>query len=139
MSYESQLEGLYKKREKLENDAAELYKKHSPKFERGMAEASVERMTEVMKKVKDVFDEYNIACSYSAAMQSEQQQDKDGLPIVVFGGIMCRMEARIFPLDNEGNSKISEEAGEKLRKIEEKMNRIDNKIDKTVGKMHGRR
>jgi len=137
MSYEKKLSGLHDELAELKNKAAALYNEHAPQFDRGVAEASMERTTALLKDIKDVFNKHGIAAAYSAKMMSTQQTAPDGLPIVEFGGIMVNIDTRIFPLDGKGNQSVPEEVHKELVKYESQIRAKEAKIQKLVQKMHG--
>ena len=137
MSYADKIEVLQSDIEGLQQQAAEIYKANAPKFDRGIAEAAMERSTALLLDLKKVFDEHKVAVSFSAKMQSEQQVGQDGLPIVIFGGILVNMETRVFPLGKEGNESISDDVRKKLVALESDMRSKEAKVSTLVKKMHG--
>ena len=137
MGFEDKLEKLHEELEAVSTEAAKLYNDNAPKFGRGIAEASMERSSALLNDVKAVFDKHNIVCTFNARVVSDLQHSKDGLPIVVFGGVMVEMQARVMALDEEGKHTVPDEVHVKLVKLENDMREKENKINKLVQKMRG--
>ena len=104
----------------------DLLVKNQPKFERGIAEASLERESEVWQDLREVFIKHKIMPSVGIALSSDKVDSPDPTrPAVACGGIKVNVTYRIMPMDKEGkDGSFSEEVSNELIEIEKELKEL---------------
>jgi hypothetical protein len=87
----------------------ELLAKYTPKFERGIAEASLDKEQDVRNELFEVLKKHHIVPSVSLKLDSECQARGNEMQLIC-GGVLVTMQYRVMPSDRQGKSgKMSEE------------------------------
>ena len=107
----------------LEAESRELVIKNMPKFERGIAEASLEQEEKVWAELSAVFKKYNITPSVVPAIASANQPSENSArPNLVCAGIKTSITYIVTPIDVDGrDGKMPEAVMKELEAIKEKI------------------
>ena len=126
----STLSGLQREQEikeelaKLEKREQEIMVQNMPKFERGVAEASLEREGQVWRDLSVVFAKHKISPSVAIKLASDKVESADPhRPGVACGGVMVTLVYRVMPMDENGlDGSMEDDALEEVGKIRKDRN-----------------
>lgn len=91
--------------EELRKEEEEIVMRNMPTFERGIAEAALERESALWTELKSIFKKYNIETSVSLGIKSDNQPGETvDRPILVCSGIKATIEYIVTPIDRNGLS-----------------------------------
>lgn len=85
--------------EALREQEQKLVSDHIPKFERGIAEAAIEREWGIWKDLEPVFLKHKISPEVGVRLDSDTQPGPSSHPVVVCGGVVVTLTYRVFPVD----------------------------------------
>ncbi len=105
--------------------------KHMPKFDMGIAEASIKREAEIWQDIKKVLIKNKLNPSVSIKLCSENQASKDPLhPDMTCSGVEVNIIYKVFPVDKEGNfGQMDEETMKKLGEIGAKVKKLQDELE----------
>jgi len=89
-----------KKIEKLRKQEEDIVMASMPTFERGIAEAALERESALWADLKPIFKKHNIETSVSLSFQSDNQEGESAdRPVLVCSGIRATIAYLVAPVD----------------------------------------
>lgn len=123
-------ERLKKEHEDLQSREEEILVKNMPKFERGVAEASLEREGKIWNDLREVFIKHEIVPQVNLRLASDIQDSGDPTrPGLVCGGVIATLTYRVMPVDEEGRTgSISQEEQEEVGEIRKRKQEIQDKL-----------
>lgn len=122
-------EGLAFELIRLSNEYKKLDSENYPMFERGIAEASVERELKVWDDLLKVFNTYDIIPSLNLSFLTDNVQTFSGRPQMTCTGIRCNVTYVIYPIDKEGKSgKYPKEVVDRMKEIQMAIGEINKEL-----------
>lgn len=101
-----------------------------PKFERGVAEAALERERLIWKDLKEVFKKHNIVPSMNFTIVSDTQPSEDAnRPTLVCGGVKTSLEYLVPPMDSAGrDGRMPDDVIDKIVELRAKRAEVEKKL-----------
>lgn len=130
-----QYEQVQKKIEELKLKEYKLVTKHMPKFERGIAEAALEREKEVWQDISQALEKHKIMPSVKIRLVTDNQPSEDpSRPLLACAGVGVDISYIVQPVDTTGKSgKLPQEVYEQIGKIRKDISALMKELEDNEG------
>jgi len=123
-------EEIVEKVKELKQNEQSIIIENMPVFERGIAEASIERENVVWNDLRDVFIKHRIQPDINFALVSDNQASNDSMrPVLTCAGVKVSMTYLVYPIDKkEKSGRIAGDDFDKVQDIRSKVEELENEL-----------
>ena len=116
----------------LRKEITETYQANAPKYERGLLEASDERVSEVIKNVVSTLKADGILNPGINRKIDTETKFAGDIPLLIYGGQVVTIQFRVFPKDGNGMDRLPEAVFDKIKDLEAREAELIRKLGEDV-------